>query len=50
MTHLWWHADRTPKLDPVAWDQSALELGRERVLATAAIVIPGHGAPFRVRD
>ncbi len=49
MTHLWWNSDRTPVVDPVAWDQTALEGGRERVLAAADIVIPGHGAPFRVR-
>jgi glyoxylase-like metal-dependent hydrolase (beta-lactamase superfamily II) len=49
MTHLWWHADRTPALDPFAVDQAALERGRERVLDTADVVIPGHGAPFRVR-
>jgi glyoxylase-like metal-dependent hydrolase (beta-lactamase superfamily II) len=50
MTHLWWHADRTPELDPFASDQAAIERGRARVLAAADIVIPGHGAPFRVRD
>ena len=49
MTHLWWHTDRTPEHDPVASDQAALERNRERVLDTADIVIPGHGAPFRVR-
>lgn len=49
MTHLWWHADRTPELDPFASDQAALERGRQRVLAAADVVIPGHGAPFRVR-
>ena len=49
MTHLWWHADRTPEIDPFASDQAALERGRDRVLAAADIVIPGHGAPFRVR-
>ena len=49
MTHLWWHADRTPAVDPFAVDQAALERGRERVLDTADVVIPGHGAPFRVR-
>jgi glyoxylase-like metal-dependent hydrolase (beta-lactamase superfamily II) len=47
MTHLWWHPDRTPDLDPVADDQAALERNRERVLAIADVVIPGHGAPFR---
>jgi glyoxylase-like metal-dependent hydrolase (beta-lactamase superfamily II) len=48
MTHLWWHADRTPEIDPYADDQAALEAGRARVLAVADIVIPGHGGPFRV--
>ncbi len=50
MTHVWWHTDRSPTLDPVASDQEALEGARERILAVADIVIPGHGAPFRVRD
>jgi glyoxylase-like metal-dependent hydrolase (beta-lactamase superfamily II) len=48
MTHLWWHADRGPEIDPVADDQTALEEGRARVLAVADVVVPGHGAPFRV--
>ena len=48
-THLWWHEDRTPLIDPVASDQAALEAHRARVLAVADVVIPGHGAPFRVR-
>jgi glyoxylase-like metal-dependent hydrolase (beta-lactamase superfamily II) len=48
MTHLWWHADRTPAIDPVAHDQVAIEAGRARVLAIADVVIPGHGGPFRV--
>ncbi len=50
LTHLWWHTDRTPAIDPVASDPIALEAGRERVLAVADIVVPGHGAPFRVAD
>ena len=49
LTHLWWRGDRTPAIDPLAWDQASLERGRERVLAAAGIVIPGHGGPFRVR-
>ncbi len=49
MTHLWWHGDRTPEIDPVASDQAAIERGRARVLAAADIVIPGHGEPFRVQ-
>jgi len=50
MTHLWWREDRTPEVDPLGDDQEAIERGRTRVLATADIVIPGHGSPFRVRD
>ena len=49
MTHLWWHADRTPEIDPLGDDQAAIELGRARVLAAADVVIPGHGPSFRVR-
>ena len=49
MTHLWWHTDRTPEVDPYAPDQEVLQANRARVLAVADIVIPGHGAPFRVR-
>jgi glyoxylase-like metal-dependent hydrolase (beta-lactamase superfamily II) len=48
MTHLWWHQDRTPLVDPVADDQAKIEAGRLRVLAAADIVMPGHGGPFRV--
>lgn len=48
LTHLWWHADRTPDLDPVAFDQAALEANRRRVLAAVDVVIPGHGPSFRV--
>jgi glyoxylase-like metal-dependent hydrolase (beta-lactamase superfamily II) len=47
-THLWWFPDRTPERDPLASDQAAIERGRERVLAVADVVVPGHGAPFRV--
>ncbi|MEK6719833.1 MAG: MBL fold metallo-hydrolase [Chloroflexota bacterium] len=49
LTHLWWHSDRTPDVDPLADDQTAIERGRARVLAAADIVIPGHGEAFRVR-
>ena len=49
MTHLWWHSDRTPAVDPFSPDLKALERNRERVLAIADIVVPGHGAGFRVR-
>lgn len=47
-THAWWHADRTPEVDPLAEDQAALEESRRRILAVAAIVVPGHGEPFGV--
>ena len=49
LTHLWWKADRTPDVDPLGTDQAAIQRGRERVLAAADIVIPGHGEAFRVR-
>jgi glyoxylase-like metal-dependent hydrolase (beta-lactamase superfamily II) len=47
-THLWWHADRTPEVDPLADDQAALEASRTTVLDVADVVVPGHGPPFRV--
>jgi glyoxylase-like metal-dependent hydrolase (beta-lactamase superfamily II) len=47
-THLWWHADRTPEVDPLADDQAALETSRARVLEVADVVVPGHGPAFRV--
>jgi glyoxylase-like metal-dependent hydrolase (beta-lactamase superfamily II) len=47
MTHLWWREDRSPEEDPLAADQSLILVHRERVLAAADIVIPGHGGPFR---
>jgi glyoxylase-like metal-dependent hydrolase (beta-lactamase superfamily II) len=46
-THAWWHADRTPEVDPLAEDQAALEASRQRILAEADLVVPGHGEPFR---
>lgn len=49
MTHLWWRADRTPEIDPLGDDQTAIEAGRARILAAADVVIPGHGGAFRVR-
>jgi glyoxylase-like metal-dependent hydrolase (beta-lactamase superfamily II) len=48
-THLRWRGDRTPVVDPLAWDQAKLEEGRARLLAGGVdIVIPGHGEPFRL--
>ena len=44
--HAWWHTDRTPEVDPLAEDQAALKTSRQRILATADRVVPGHGEPF----
>ncbi len=44
-THLWWHAGG-PAVDPRATDMSAVHAGRERVLAIATRIVPGHGAAF----
>jgi glyoxylase-like metal-dependent hydrolase (beta-lactamase superfamily II) len=48
-THAWWHTDRTPEMDPLAEDQAALETSRQRILASADVVVPGHGEPFETR-
>jgi glyoxylase-like metal-dependent hydrolase (beta-lactamase superfamily II) len=45
-THLWWTAEG-PADDPYAPDREVLRASRERVLAVADVVIPGHGPPFR---
>jgi glyoxylase-like metal-dependent hydrolase (beta-lactamase superfamily II) len=49
-THAWWLSDRTPELDPYAQDQAVLDDSRRRILAEATVVVPGHGAPFRVDE
>jgi glyoxylase-like metal-dependent hydrolase (beta-lactamase superfamily II) len=49
-THLWWREDRTPEVDPLAWSQPEIVRHRERILAVADVVVPGHGPPFRVRQ
>jgi glyoxylase-like metal-dependent hydrolase (beta-lactamase superfamily II) len=48
-THLWWRSDRTPEVDPYSNDPDALARNRLRLLEGVDIVIPGHGAPFRVK-
>jgi glyoxylase-like metal-dependent hydrolase (beta-lactamase superfamily II) len=48
-THLWWRSDRTPEVDPYSLDPAELDRNRRRLLDGVDIVIPGHGAPFRVR-
>jgi glyoxylase-like metal-dependent hydrolase (beta-lactamase superfamily II) len=45
-THLWWSASG-PAEDPLAADPSALHRSRARVLETAGLIVPGHGAPFK---
>ncbi len=45
LTHLWWHQD-APYDDPLGTDQTALHLGRARVLEAATLIVPGHGQPF----
>ena len=46
LTHLWWTA-AGPADDPYAPDAALLRAQRERVLALADLVVPGHGEPFR---
>jgi glyoxylase-like metal-dependent hydrolase (beta-lactamase superfamily II) len=45
-THAWWNAEG-PEDDPLGTDAVALVASRELLLAFAAVIIPGHGAPFR---
>jgi glyoxylase-like metal-dependent hydrolase (beta-lactamase superfamily II) len=44
-THLWWSSDG-PADDPYALDRGLLRAGRERVLASSSMIVPGHGARF----
>jgi glyoxylase-like metal-dependent hydrolase (beta-lactamase superfamily II) len=46
LTHLWWHA--AMEGDPRATDLDALHAGRQRVLAVADRIVPGHGPAFDV--
>jgi glyoxylase-like metal-dependent hydrolase (beta-lactamase superfamily II) len=45
LTHLWW-TQQGPAEDPFASDSAAIHAARTRVLDLAAMIIPGHGAPF----
>jgi glyoxylase-like metal-dependent hydrolase (beta-lactamase superfamily II) len=45
-THAWWGPDG-PEEDPLAADQQALRASRERILAVATVIVPGHGPAFR---
>jgi glyoxylase-like metal-dependent hydrolase (beta-lactamase superfamily II) len=44
-THLWWRAT-IPLEDPYAVDHALFHASRERVLAIADRIVPGHGEPF----
>jgi glyoxylase-like metal-dependent hydrolase (beta-lactamase superfamily II) len=46
-THLWWFQDMSPKVDPLAWDQSEIEKHREKILEIADWIVPGHGEMFK---
>ena len=45
-THLWW-ASNGPADDPYTPDRELLRANRERVLAVASLIVPGHGPAFR---
>lgn len=49
LTHLWWTAEG-PVEDPYAPDREVLRMQRQRVLAAADRIVPGHGAPFTPGD
>lgn len=46
-THLWWNEGLEG--DPRATDLPSLLVGRERVLALADLIVPGHGPAFEVK-
>jgi glyoxylase-like metal-dependent hydrolase (beta-lactamase superfamily II) len=45
-THAWWGADG-PAEDPLGASAADLHASREKLLAFATVIVPGHGAPFR---
>ena len=47
-THAWWSA-HGPEEDPLGTDAAALKASRDWLRELAAVIIPGHGAPFRSR-
>lgn len=46
-THLWWWEGM--KGDPRAEDLDSLLTQRDRVMAVADLIVPGHGTPFEVK-
>jgi glyoxylase-like metal-dependent hydrolase (beta-lactamase superfamily II) len=47
LTHLWWHS-AGPENDPFCTDPEAMDRGRARVRDAASVIVPGHGAMFRL--
>ena len=47
LTHVWWLSDMTPGKDPLAWNQAKLDESRQRMVAMADWIIPGHGKMFK---
>ena len=45
--HLWWYQGKDD--DPMAEDVVLLQASRQRILATADYIVPGHGAIFATR-
>ena len=45
-THAWWSA-QGPAEDPFAPDAAVLSTSRQRILAVADLIVPGHGVAFR---
>jgi glyoxylase-like metal-dependent hydrolase (beta-lactamase superfamily II) len=45
-THAWWGPDG-PAEDPLATVPAELAASRQRILAVAAVIVPGHGPAFR---
>lgn len=44
-THVWWHSSGPPE-DPLAVDPIAIHRHRDRILAVADTIVPGHGPAF----
>jgi len=54
ITHMWWHNDLTPVIDPVGEDQASLDKNRKALLRKADLLFPTHGRimrnPFKYKD
>ncbi len=49
LTHLWWDERMEPRVDPIAEAPELINVSREKVLAIADWIIPGHGKKFPVK-